>query len=96
LSGAPELVLLGLRPEHFEDAKFVDEAKVGHGTMFDAEFTHTEWLGNQQYGYIHSQQDDTDQHAQRAGPGAGRGRDARAGGRVPGCVLPHPRWLELQ
>lgn len=62
LSGAPELVLLGLRPEHFEDAKFVDEAKVGHGTMFDAEFTHTEWLGNQQYGYIHYQQDDTVQH----------------------------------
>ncbi|BAG28720.1 multiple sugar transport system ATP-binding protein [Kocuria rhizophila] len=62
LSGAPEIVLLGLRPEHFEDAKFVDEAKAGHGTTFDAEFTHTEWLGNQQYGYIRYQQDETVQH----------------------------------
>ena len=62
LSGAPEIVLLGRRPEHFEDAKFVDEAKAGHGTTFDAEFTHTEWLGNQQYGYIRYQQDETVQH----------------------------------
>ncbi|KHE74281.1 ABC transporter [Kocuria marina] len=62
LSGAPEIVLLGLRPEHFEDAKLVDEAKAGHGTTFDAEFTHTEWLGNQQYGYIHYQQDEAVQH----------------------------------
>ena len=62
LTNAPEIVLLGLRPEHFEDAKFVDETKIPHGTVFDSEFTHTEWLGNQQYGYIHYQQDAAVQH----------------------------------
>ncbi|KLU08786.1 MULTISPECIES: ABC transporter ATP-binding protein [unclassified Kocuria] len=52
------IVLLGLRPEHFEDAKFVDEAIAARGTTFDARFTHTEWLGNQQYGYIRYQPDE--------------------------------------
>ncbi|MEX5301749.1 ABC transporter ATP-binding protein [Kocuria sabuli] len=59
LPGDDRIVLLGLRPEHFEDAKFVDEAKVSRGTTFDAEFTHTEWMGNEQYGYINYQQDET-------------------------------------
>ena len=62
LTDPPEIVLLGLRPEHFEDAKFVDEAKLEHGTTFDAEFTHTEWLGSQQYGYINYAQDEAVKH----------------------------------
>jgi multiple sugar transport system ATP-binding protein len=53
------IVLLGLRPEHFNDAKFVDEAIASRGTVFDTEFTHTEWMGNEQYGYINYRQDDS-------------------------------------
>ena len=30
----------------------MDEAKLPHGSTFTAELTHTEWLGNEQYGYI--------------------------------------------
>ena len=52
------IVLLGLRPEHFEDAKFVDESKFSRGTTFETRFTHTEWMGNEQYGYIDYQQDE--------------------------------------
>jgi multiple sugar transport system ATP-binding protein len=52
------IVLLGLRPEHFEDAKFVEDSKAARGTTFDARFTHTEWMGNEQYGYINYQQDE--------------------------------------
>lgn len=47
-----DIVLVGLRPEFFEDAKFVDEAKRPHGSVFTAPISHTEWLGNEQYGYI--------------------------------------------
>ena len=46
------MVLVGVRPEFFEDAKLVDEAKKPHGSTFTATLTHTEWLGNEQYGYI--------------------------------------------
>ena len=47
-----KVVLVGVRPEFFEDAKLVDEAKKPHGSTFRATLTHTEWLGNEQYGYI--------------------------------------------
>ncbi|TDT29914.1 ABC transporter ATP-binding protein [Naumannella halotolerans] len=46
------LLLLGVRPEAFEDLKFVDEALRDRGSTFTADMTHTEWLGNEQYGYI--------------------------------------------
>ncbi|HIY23275.1 MAG TPA: sn-glycerol-3-phosphate ABC transporter ATP-binding protein UgpC [Candidatus Brachybacterium merdigallinarum] len=47
-----DLVLLGIRPEHFEDREFVDEALLPHGTELTATPSHTEWLGNEQYGYL--------------------------------------------
>lgn len=47
-----KVVLVGVRPEFFEDAKLVDDAKRPHGSTFRATLTHTEWLGNEQYGYI--------------------------------------------
>ncbi|WP_026530525.1 ABC transporter ATP-binding protein [Haematomicrobium sanguinis] len=46
------VVLLGIRPEAFEDASLVDEAIKPRGSTFNADLTHTEWLGNEQYGYI--------------------------------------------
>ncbi|MDO5634426.1 MAG: sn-glycerol-3-phosphate ABC transporter ATP-binding protein UgpC [Micrococcus sp.] len=47
-----ELVFVGLRPEFFEDAELVDEAKKANGSVFTAELTHLEWLGHEQYGHI--------------------------------------------
>lgn len=46
------VLLVGVRPEFFEDASLVEESKLHHGSTFTAELTHTEWLGNEQYGYI--------------------------------------------
>ncbi|MCC9204059.1 ABC transporter ATP-binding protein [Arthrobacter sp. zg-Y769] len=48
-----QVVLVGIRPEFFEDASLVEEHKLQHGSTFTAPITHTEWLGNEQYGYIH-------------------------------------------
>jgi multiple sugar transport system ATP-binding protein len=50
--GGREVVLVGVRPEYFEDALLVDEADRGHGTVFRAHVDVTEWLGNEQYAYI--------------------------------------------
>jgi multiple sugar transport system ATP-binding protein len=43
---------MGVRPEYFEDASLVDEAKRGHGSTFTARVDVTEWLGDSQYAYI--------------------------------------------
>lgn len=50
-SGKP-VVLMGVRPESFEDAELVQDQVRGHGSTFTARLTHTEWLGNEQYGYL--------------------------------------------
>jgi multiple sugar transport system ATP-binding protein len=47
-----KVVLVGVRPEFFEDAKLVEDHKRSNGSTFNATLTHTEWLGNEQYGYI--------------------------------------------
>ena len=47
-----ELVLVGIRPEYFEDASLVDGAKRDLGTTFTAKVDVTEWLGDSQYAYI--------------------------------------------
>ncbi|RFU19339.1 ABC transporter ATP-binding protein [Geodermatophilus marinus] len=47
-----ELLLVGIRPEYFEDATLVDEAKRPHGSTFRAPVDVTEWLGDSQYAYI--------------------------------------------
>lgn len=52
-----DLVLLGIRPEYFEDTRFVDEALVAHGSTLTATPSHTEWLGNEQYGYLDYEKD---------------------------------------
>ncbi|MBB4734567.1 multiple sugar transport system ATP-binding protein [Micrococcus cohnii] len=52
-----ELVFVGLRPEFFEDAALVDEARKPQGSVFTAELTHMEWLGHEQYGYIEFEPD---------------------------------------
>ncbi|MGY1796535.1 ABC transporter ATP-binding protein [Geodermatophilus sp. SYSU D00525] len=47
-----DLLLVGIRPEYFEDASLVDEAKRPHGSLFRARVDVTEWLGDSQYAYI--------------------------------------------
>ena len=47
-----DLLLVGIRPEYFEDASLVDEAKKPVGSVFRARVDVTEWLGDQQYAYI--------------------------------------------
>src|SRR3954451_1196700 len=48
----PDLLLVGIRPEAFEDASLVDEAKRPLGSVFRARVDVTEWLGDAQYAYI--------------------------------------------
>jgi multiple sugar transport system ATP-binding protein len=47
-----DLLLVGIRPEYFEDASLVDEAKRPLGSVFRARVDVTEWLGDSQYAYI--------------------------------------------
>src|SRR5215210_2407242 len=47
-----DLVLVGIRPEYFEDASLVDEAKRPLGSLFRARVDVTEWLGDSQFAYI--------------------------------------------
>jgi multiple sugar transport system ATP-binding protein len=50
--GDRELVIVGLRPEHVEDARTLDDAKRDGGLTFDAEVDVVEWLGSELYAYI--------------------------------------------
>ncbi len=47
-----DLVLMGVRPEYFEDASLVEADKRDKGSTFTARVDVTEWLGDSQYAYI--------------------------------------------
>src|SRR5690606_28667375 len=47
-----EFVVIGARPEHFEDAEVVDDALRDHGTTFDVTVDVLEWLGSEQFAYV--------------------------------------------
>jgi multiple sugar transport system ATP-binding protein len=47
-----DLLLVGIRPEYFEDASLVEETKRSVGSTFRARVDVTEWLGDSQYAYI--------------------------------------------
>ncbi|MGY1858429.1 ABC transporter ATP-binding protein [Modestobacter sp. SYSU DS0290] len=47
-----DVLLVGIRPEYFEDASLVDEAKRPLGSVFTARVDVTEWLGDSQFAYI--------------------------------------------
>ncbi|HEY0217086.1 MAG TPA: sn-glycerol-3-phosphate ABC transporter ATP-binding protein UgpC [Cellulomonas sp.] len=47
-----ELVIVGLRPEHVEDAAVLEEAKREKGVTFAADVDVVEWLGSELYAYI--------------------------------------------
>jgi hypothetical protein len=47
-----QLLIAGIRPEHFEDARVLDESKRAKGATFRAKVDVTEWLGDSQYAYL--------------------------------------------
>jgi multiple sugar transport system ATP-binding protein len=47
-----DILIAGVRPEHFEDAAVLDEARKAEGLVFKAEVDVIEWLGSEQYAYI--------------------------------------------
>jgi len=47
-----ELLIAGVRPEHFEDADLADPDKIHGRARFSADVDVIEWLGNEQYAYI--------------------------------------------
>ena len=47
-----ELLIAGVRPEHFEDASVMERSMVAEGSTFHATVDVAEWLGDQQYAYI--------------------------------------------
>ncbi|MBJ7453918.1 MAG: sn-glycerol-3-phosphate ABC transporter ATP-binding protein UgpC [Blastococcus sp.] len=47
-----DLLMVGIRPEYFEDASLVEESKRHLGSTFKARVDVTEWLGDSQFAYI--------------------------------------------
>lgn len=47
-----DLVIVGLRPEQFEDATLLDVSQRARGITFSAAVDVTEWLGNEKYAYV--------------------------------------------
>jgi multiple sugar transport system ATP-binding protein len=47
-----DLVIAGVRPEHFEDAALVTNGARVNGVQFRSHVDVIEWLGSEQYGYI--------------------------------------------
>jgi multiple sugar transport system ATP-binding protein len=45
-------VIVGIRPEHFEDASLVDDAVKGSGLLFRNRIENIEWLGAELYAYL--------------------------------------------
>ncbi|MPZ26021.1 MAG: sn-glycerol-3-phosphate ABC transporter ATP-binding protein UgpC [Micromonosporaceae bacterium] len=51
-SDAPADLILGIRPEHFEDAGLVDEAHLGTGARFEGQADVVESMGSDKYVYL--------------------------------------------
>jgi multiple sugar transport system ATP-binding protein len=47
-----DVLIAGVRPEHFEDVRLVDESRRAEGLTFTAHIDVLEWLGSEQYAYI--------------------------------------------
>ena len=56
-----DLLIAGIRPEHFEDASVMDERKKGDGVTFEVDIDVTEWLGNELYAYVPFEADEKTQ-----------------------------------
>jgi multiple sugar transport system ATP-binding protein len=51
-ANAPRDVIMGVRPEHFEDAALVDPAALARGATFDAQVEVLESMGAEKYAYF--------------------------------------------
>ena len=47
-----DILIAGVRPEHFEDASLLDDSRRAEGMVFKAKVDVIEWLGSEQYAYI--------------------------------------------
>ena len=47
-----QLLIAGIRPEHFEDASMVDDSRKDRGVVFNAHVDVTEWLGSELFAYV--------------------------------------------
>jgi multiple sugar transport system ATP-binding protein len=47
-----DLLIAGVRPEHFEVASLIDDERRAEGLSFTAHVDVIEWLGSEQYAYI--------------------------------------------
>jgi multiple sugar transport system ATP-binding protein len=47
-----DILVVGIRPEHFEDAKVITDDQRGRGSVFEVTVDVTEWLGNELYAYV--------------------------------------------
>src|SRR5690606_39316921 len=50
--GDREIVIVGIRPDSFEDADTLDSDRASRGVTFEADVDVTEWLGEVLYAYI--------------------------------------------
>jgi multiple sugar transport system ATP-binding protein len=50
--GGREWVMVGIRPERFEDVALMDSDKLTVGVEFEGRVDVVEWLGNEQYAYL--------------------------------------------
>jgi multiple sugar transport system ATP-binding protein len=51
-AGAPDQLILGIRPEHFEDASLIEEHQRAHGFEFNAPVDLVESMGSDKYVYL--------------------------------------------
>jgi len=47
-----DLVIAGIRPEHFEDASVLESSRREKGALAEVDVDVTEWLGNELYAYV--------------------------------------------
>jgi multiple sugar transport system ATP-binding protein len=50
--GNRQTVIVGIRPDDFEDADLISDDRRGSGVLFDANVDVTEWLGEVLYAYV--------------------------------------------
>ena len=87
-----DLLIVGIRPEYFEDASLVEEAKRPLGSTFTGPVDVTEWLGDSQYAYIpYEAPEAITDPAAGAVPRARRRGAAHPGDRVHRLDQPDPR-----
>ena len=51
-SGNERQLIVGIRPEHFEDAELVSDDDKGKGTVFATRISNIEWMGSELYAYL--------------------------------------------